>query len=431
MRIADLKETVKMALDTLRANKLRSGLTILGIVIGVMTVIIISSVVNGLNNSVGSFVQSLGSNVLFIFRFPVIGQRPTTEMLTRKQMTYEDAMAMRDLPHVVAVSPALQYTDNNAPGRSGITAIKGNGRKMQNTILDGDTPDAERCQRARHARRPLLQRRGPGARRQVTVLGSDTADELFGDSKRHRQGGQPSAACSSPSSASSTSRSSPSAAAKIPRTTRPSSPSPPSTSSTPKQLDYWITLKYDDPKNRALVEDELTELLRRRRKVANDKPDNFAIFGTDSLTRLWNKITGGLFLLLFALSSVALLVGGVGVMNIMLVSVTERTREIGIRKAIGATKRTILTQFTLEAMTLCAVGGIFGLSSAPRIAIGLRFLPPSEALARLGPRRLPQLLRHRSPLRHLPGLEGRQPQPHRSPPLRVVHPALRRWLSSR
>jgi len=145
----------------------------------------------------------------------------------------------------------------------------------------------------------------------------------------------------------------------------------------PEQLDYWITLKYDDPKNRPLVEDELTELLRRRRKVANAAQDNFAIFGTDSLTRLWTQITGGLFLLLFALSSVALLVGGVGVMNIMLVSVTERTREIGVRKAIGATKQTILAQFTLEAITLCAVGGIIGVVTGSVIALGLHFLLPS------------------------------------------------------
>src|SRR5580704_11148299 len=140
MRISDTKESVGMALETLRVNKLRSGLTILGIVIGVMTVITISSVVNGLNSRVSDLVESLGSNVLFVFRFPVFGQRPTTEMLTRKQMTYDDAVAMRSLPHVVAVSPALQYTDNQAPGRGGVTAIKGGGKKMQNTIITGDTP---------------------------------------------------------------------------------------------------------------------------------------------------------------------------------------------------------------------------------------------------------------------------------------------------
>ena len=118
MRIGDAKETVTMALDTLRTNKLRSGLTILGIVIGVMTVIVISSVINGLNSNVSNLVESLGTNVLWVFRFPVIGVRPTTEMLTRKQLTYDDAMAMKDLPHVVAVSPALQYRDIKRSGRN-------------------------------------------------------------------------------------------------------------------------------------------------------------------------------------------------------------------------------------------------------------------------------------------------------------------------
>src|ERR1700729_4127053 len=137
MKIANTKETIKMALDTLRTNKLRSGLTILGIVIGVMTVIIISSVVNGLNNNVSSLVESLGTNVIWVFRFPVIGVRQTTEMLSRKQLTYDDAMAMKDLPHVVAVTPGLQYRDQR--GVEGTVAVKYGIKKMEGTTLEGDT----------------------------------------------------------------------------------------------------------------------------------------------------------------------------------------------------------------------------------------------------------------------------------------------------
>ncbi len=376
MRVGDFKETVTMALDTLRANKLRSGLTILGIVIGVMTVITISSVVNGLNSRVEGLVQSLGSNVLFVFRFPVFGQRPTTEMLTRKQLTYDDAMAMKDLPHVVAVSPALQYTDNNAPGRAGVTSIQAGGKKMENTILTGDTPSQKDVTDLNLLDGRFFTDTDQARAARVTVLGYDTAEQLFPgqnaigkevqaagmlftvvgvlDQQKQAFGGGKNAQDNQ---------------AFFPISTFHYMH--------PEQLDYWISLKYDDPKNRALVQDELTELLRRRRKVLNEKPDNFAIFGTDSLTRLWDQITSGLFLLLFSLSSVALLVGGVGVMNIMLVSVTERTREIGVRKAIGATKRTILTQFTLEAVTLCALGGTIGILIGSVIASVLRFLLPS------------------------------------------------------
>jgi putative ABC transport system permease protein len=376
MRIGDLKETVTMALDTLRSNKLRSGLTILGIVIGVMTVITISSVVNGLNTSVEGLVQSLGSNVLFVFRFPVFGQRQTTEMLTRKQLTYDDAMAMRNLQHVVAVSPALQYTDNNAPGRAGVTAIKGNGKTMENTILTGVEPEQQEVHDLNMLDGRFFNDEDVQRAAKVTVLGYDTADELFPgqsalgkeveaagmlftvvgvlDKQKQAFGG-----------------------GKNPQDNQAFFPITTFHYMHPEELDYWITLKYDDPKNLVQVEDELTELLRRRRKVLNQNPDNFAIFGTDTLTRLWDEITGGLFLLLFSLSSVALLVGGVGVMNIMLVSVTERTREIGVRKAIGATKQTILTQFTLEAITLCAVGGLIGVMIGSAIATGLKLLLPT------------------------------------------------------
>jgi putative ABC transport system permease protein len=376
MRIVDVKETVRMALDTLRTNKLRSGLTILGIVIGVMVVIVISSVVNGLNNNVSTFVESLGSNVLFAFRFPVIGERPTTEMLTRKQLTYDDAEAMKALPHVVAVAPALQYTDNTAPGRGGTTAIKGGGHAMQNTILEGDTPAVKDVNDLDLREGRFFTEMDQTRSAKVVVLGSDTADELFG---QHSAVGQEVQVTGDIFTVVGVlnKRKQPFGGGKNPQDNIAHFPITTFHLIHPEELDYWITLKYDDAKNRPLVEDELTELLRRRRKVANAAPDNFAIFGTDSLTRLWTQLTFGLFGLLFALSSVALLVGGVGVMNIMLVSVTERTREIGVRKAIGANKQTILSQFTLEAMTLCAVGGVIGVVVGSAIALALTFVLPS------------------------------------------------------
>jgi len=376
MRSGDFKETVTMALGTLRANKMRSGLTILGIVIGVMTVITISSVVNGLNAGVEGLVQSLGSNVLFIYRFPAFTGRPTTEMLTRKQLNYDDAIAMRALPHVVAVSPALQYTDNTAPGRSGVTSIKGGGKSMQNTILTGVSDEEKDVSDLDMREGRFVDEQDQQRASRITILGYDTAEQLFPgqsaigreveaagmiftvvgvlDKQKQAFGG-----------------------GTNPQDNQAYFPITTFHYMHPEELDYWITLKYDDPKNRLTVVDELTELLRRRRKVLNEKPDNFAIFGTDVITRLWDEITGGLFLLLFSLSTVALMVGGVGVMNIMLVSVTERTREIGVRKAIGATKRTILAQFTLEAITLCAVGGVIGLVLGSAIALTVNHWFPS------------------------------------------------------
>ena len=376
MAIGSSTETIRMALDTLRTNKLRSGLTILGIVIGVLTVIVISSVVNGLNNNVEAVVESLGSNVLFVFRFPVFTGRPTTEMLTRKQMTYEDALAIGELPHVVAVSPILQYQDHSQPFGLGATSVKGNGRGIQNTALEGATPADKDVANLEIIEGRFFNESDFARGAKVAVLGHDTAEELFGlhdavgkeidasgqvftvigvrDREKTAFGGGKNADDNK---------------IFMPLTTFHHLH--------PEQLDYWITLKYDDAKNLPLVQDEITELLRRRRKVPNEAPDNFAIFGMDSLTRLWNSVTSGLFLLLFALSSVALMVGGVGVMNIMLVSVTERTREIGIRKAIGATRVTIMAQFTLEAVTLCAIGGIIGVLLGSGIALGLHYFLPS------------------------------------------------------
>jgi putative ABC transport system permease protein len=145
----------------------------------------------------------------------------------------------------------------------------------------------------------------------------------------------------------------------------------------PEDLDLWVSVKYDDPKNKALVQEEIREMLRVRRKVRVDKEDDFEIFGPDSLSKLWGQLTGGLVLFMIAVSSVGLMVGGVGVMNIMLVSVTERTREIGVRKAIGARRSDISWQFLLEAMTLTGAGGVLGILAGLFLSLLIRTFLPS------------------------------------------------------
>ena len=375
MTVTDQKEAVVMALDTLRSNKLRSGLTVLGIVIGVMTVIAISSVINGLNGAVSGMVEAMGTNVLWVFRFPVIGVRPTTEMLTRKQLTLEDAEEMAKLPHVVAVSPSLRYT--NFQFNSGSVTAKWGQHKIENVSLEGDTPSSREVYDWNiHAGRYFTEQDQERAA-SVVVLGHDAAEDLFGledpigkevtiegltftvvgtlEKQKTAFGG-----------------------GKNPNDNYAFFPITTFHRLHPEVKDYWISAKFDDQKNKGLVTDEITDMLRRRRKVKNEQEDNFAIFGSDSITRLWTQITGSLFLLMFGLSAVGLMVGGVGVMNIMLVSVTERTREIGIRKAIGATKQTILFQFTLEAITLCALGGLIGIVLGSVLGFGLKYLLSSS-----------------------------------------------------
>jgi putative ABC transport system permease protein len=370
MRLSESKESVRLALDTLRKNKLRSGLTILGISIGISTVILISSAINGLNTNIDRFIRSLGTNDLWVFRFEPFGHRPTTAELNRKQLTYEDGMAMRHLPFVVAVDPGLFY--QNFQTGLGSVSLKYGTHKIENTILNGDTADVKETQDIELVEGRMWTESEEEHMARVVVLGYDSAQNLFlSESPLGKDveceglvftvigvvDKQPQPFGSG--------RNTQDNAAYFPLETF--------RMLHPEIKDFWITVRYDDPAHKALVIDELRELLRRRRGVRADQDDNFAIFGPDSLTRLWNSLTGGLFLFMVAVSSVGLMVGGVGVMNIMLVSVTERTREIGIRKAIGATRRNILLQFTLEAVTLCAVGGLLGIVAGSLFTLILHY----------------------------------------------------------
>jgi putative ABC transport system permease protein len=370
MRISDSKESVRLALDTLRKNKLRSGLTVLGISIGISTVILISSAINGLNTNIDQFVRSLGTNDLWIFQFIPFGHRPTTEELNRKKLTYEDALAMRKLPFVTAVDPELTY--QNFQTGLGAVSVKAGTHKIQNTILNGSTTQVKEVTDLEFLSGRMWTESEEEHSANVAVLGHDAAEDLFPDGSPigndiNVEGHvltvigvldvQPQPFGSG--------RNTQDNSAYFPLSTF--------RKMHPEIKDFWVVVRYDDPIHKAQVIEEVRELLRVRRNVRVEQDDNFAIFGPDSLTRLWNQLTGGLFLFMVAVSSVGLMVGGVGVMNIMLVSVTERTREIGIRKAIGATRKNILLQFTLEAVTLCAVGGVLGILAGSLFTLILHF----------------------------------------------------------
>jgi putative ABC transport system permease protein len=366
------RESIKMALETLRTNKLRSGLTILGIVIGVTTVITISSVINGLNNRVSEWVSSLGTNVIWVFHMPVIGVRPTAEMLARKRLTPDDVYALRALPHVAATDGGYQHVKTQF--RVGDVSVKYQGRKVAGTILQGSTAEISMVSDMTLQEGRLYTDDEDHRASHVVILGHDTAEQLFGDQSGVGKEVNIETGLYTVIGVLDK-RKQPFGGGKNPNDNMAVFPLGTFHNLHPEDKDMWVSVKYDDPKNKALVQEEIRELLRIRRKVRVEAPDDFEIFGPDSLSKLWGQLTGGLVLFMIAVSSVGLMVGGVGVMNIMLVSVTERTREIGVRKAIGATKRTLLTQFTTEAVTLCAVGGVIGILVGAALTWIIYFLP--------------------------------------------------------
>ncbi len=373
MRITDSKEAVKLALDTLRKNKLRSGLTILGIAIGISTVILISSAINGLNTNIADFVNTLGTNVLWVYHYDPFGNRPTTEELNRKKLTYDDALAIRELPYVVTVDPELTY--QNFQTGLGNVSVKAGTHKISNTILQGNTSAIKDVQQVNLTAGRMWTDAEEKRAADVTVLGHDSAEDLFPDSNPIGQDVDIEGdiftvigVLDKLPQAFGSGRDTRDNAAYFPLKTFHKIH--------PEITDYWLVVKYDTPSHKAIVTEEVRDLLRVRRGLHVQQDDNFYITGPDFLTQFWNQLTGGLFLFMIAVSSVGLMVGGVGVMNIMLVSVTERTREIGVRKAIGATKKNILLQFTLEAITLCIVGGAIGILAGALFTLILHFAVP-------------------------------------------------------
>ena len=369
----EVREALAQALAALRAHKMRSALTVLGIVVGVSTLIGISSVINGLNTNVMTVVEDIGSNIIFVYRFNWARMgHPSSEEWTRPELQYEDGMALKELPHVVEVAPGLRLF-NPMFGEGSYTA-RSVYDKAKNVILEGNAVEAQDVFHIRLTEGRWFNSVDEENRRMVTVLGYDTAGTLFprgsalgqeifiegqsflvigvGEKQKNAFG-----------------------AGKNPEDNIARMPVATFRKLHPEYKDYLLSIKVDSVDNMPLVIDGVRDLLRRRRGLRVEQDDNFAIFTQDAFTDLWKQISGGFFILMFAVSSVGLLVGGIGVMNIMLVSVTERTREIGVRKAMGAKKRNILWQFILEAMVLTALGGSLGIVLATGFVFVINSLP--------------------------------------------------------
>jgi putative ABC transport system permease protein len=359
MRKSQFGEILQMATETIRTNKLRSGLTVLGIVIGVAVVIGVSSIGRGLDENVRDRLATVGSNVVFVLHLePFTFGRMTAEMRTRKELTMEDAEAIEELPHVKAVSTLLRIFRQDLG--TGTYSVKYQDRKAKNTMLEGNTASMLDVEDLPLSSGRWISEFDDSHRAPVAVLCHDTADELFGNEdpigKDVNIEGHLFQVIGTIGKIQSVFNQ-----GKDPIDNRVILPLRTFKMLHPEMKQHWIVVKATSHDDVPKAMDEIRELLRRRRKVAFDKPDNFAMFTTESIAEVWNQITGGLFVGMFAISSVGLVVGGVGVMNIMLVSVTERTREIGVRKAVGARKQDILLQFTLEAIMLTAVGGVIGI----------------------------------------------------------------------
>ena len=344
-----------MALDTLRANKLRSALTILGVSVGVVTVIFMVSIIQGLNKAFADQIESLGSNTIFVSIFySIFGRPPRPDEIHRKDLTMEDAEALRtEAPSIVGVSPIQRMI---------ASTFRYQDKQTDTPILFGVTPYYEFVHTQYVASGRFVNDIDMQDRSNIVIIGVDVKEALFpyedAVDKDVRINGNPFRVVGVMEPLGNFFGQSRDNSIFIPITTfqkyYPDRPFP--------EVVFFVIVR---PRSRAFVKssiDEITDILRRRRHVAPGAPNNFGISSQDSLLDVYNQLTGATALVLTSISFVALMIGGIGVMNIMLVSVTERTKEIGVRKAVGATKMNILSQFLIEAVVLTAIGGLAGLA---------------------------------------------------------------------
>ena len=373
MTFDDIKESATMALTTLRANKLRSTLTILGVTVGVLTVLSMVSIIQGLNKTFAEQIESLGSNTIFVNKFaPSFSPQKTQEELQRKELTLEDAEAIKkESESIAGVAPFRRKLSET---------VRFKEKQTETPILLGVTPEYNFTVSQYVGDGRFISNIDLSERRNVAVIGRDVEKALFEEyqnpiGEQIKIGGNVFRIIGVMEEQGTFFGQSRDNSIFIPFSTF---------------VKYYPEITFPEfvfiiivrPKTRADVPNvmaEIKDILRRRRQVPLGEPDDFGISSQDALLDIYNQLTSATYLVLTAISAVALMIGGIGVMNIMLVSVTERTKEIGIRKAVGATKLSVMTQFLIEAVILTGIGGIIGLIIGEAMAMLINTYSPLPA----------------------------------------------------